>query len=99
MKIGVIGIGMLGEAIVLNLLNLGQDVAVYNRTKEKTMRVENNGAKVMDSPKTVAENTELVIIVVKDAIAVREVSFGEKGIVESKNKKPIINSPILKLNK
>ena len=90
MKIGVIGIGMLGEAIVLNLLNLGQDVAVYNRTKEKTMRVENNGAKVMDSPKTVAENTELVIIVVKDAIAVREVSFGEKGIVESKNKKPII---------
>ena len=90
MKIGVIGIGMLGEAIVLNLLNLGQDVAVYNRTKEKTMRVENNGAKVMDSPKAVAENTELVIIVVKDAIAVREVSFGEKGIVESKNKKPII---------
>ena len=90
MKIGVIGIGMLGEAIVLNLLNLGQDVAVYNRTKEKTMRVENNGAKVMDSPKTVAENAELVIIVVKDAIAVREVSFGEKGIVESKNKKPII---------
>ena len=86
MKIGVIGIGMLGEAIVLNLLNLGQDVAVYNRTKEKTMRVENNGAKVMDSPKAVAENTELVIIVVKDAIAVREISFGEKGIVESKNK-------------
>ena len=75
MKIGVIGIGMLGEAIVLNLLNLGQDVAVYNRTKEKTMRVEKNGAKVMEYPKAVAENTELEIIEVKDAIAVREVSL------------------------
>ena len=41
MKIGIIGIGMLGEAVVLNLLNSGYDVAVYNRTKEKTIEVEN----------------------------------------------------------
>ena len=90
MKIGIIGIGMLGEAVVLNLLNSGYDVAVYNRTKEKTIEVEKKGAKVMDSPKTVAENVELVIIIVKDSIAVREVAFGENGIIESKNKKLIV---------
>jgi 3-hydroxyisobutyrate dehydrogenase len=90
MKIGVIGIGMLGEAVVLNLLTSGYDVAVYNRTKEKTIEVEKKGAKVMDSPKTVAENVELVIIIVKDSIAVREVAFGENGIIESKNKKIIV---------
>ena len=90
MKIGIIGIGMLGEAVVLNLLNSGYDVAVYNRTKEKTIEVEKKGAKVMDSPKTVAENVELIIIIVKDSIAVREVSFGEKGIIESKNGKLIV---------
>ena len=90
MKIGIIGIGMLGEAVVLNLLNSGYDVAVYNRTKEKTIEVEKKGAKVMDSPKTVAENVELVIIIVKDSIAVREVAFGENGIIESKNKKIIV---------
>ena len=90
MKIGIIGIGMLGEAVVLNLLNSGYDVAVYNRTKEKTIEVEKKGAKVMDSPKTVAENTELIIIIVKDSIAVREVAFGENGIIESKNKKLIV---------
>jgi len=90
MKIGIIGIGMLGEAVVLNLLNSGYDVAVYNRTKEKTIEVKKKGAKVMDSPKTVAENVELVIIIVKDSIAVREVAFGENGIIESKNKKIIV---------
>ena len=90
MKIGIIGIGMLGEAVVLNLLNSGYDVAVYNRTKEKTIEVEKKGAKVMDSPKTVAENAELIIIIVKDSTAVREVAFGENGIIESKNGKLIV---------
>ena len=90
MKIGIIGIGMLGEAVALNLLNSGYDVAVYNRTKEKTIEVEKKGAKVMDSPKTVAENVELIIIIVKDSIAVREVAFGENGIIESKNEKLIV---------
>jgi len=90
MKIGVIGIGMLGEAVVLNLLTSGYDVAVYNRTKEKTIEVEKKGAKVMDSPKTVAENTELIIIIVKDSTAVREVAFGENGIIKSKNEKLIV---------
>ena len=90
MKIGIIGIGMLGEAVALNLLNLGYDVSVYNRTKEKIIEIEKKGAIVMDSPKTMAENVELIIIIVKDAAAVKEISFGEKGIIESKNKKLVI---------
>ena len=90
MKIGIIGIGMLGEAVALNLLNSGHDISVFNRTKQKTIEVEKKGAKVMDSPKTMAENVELIIIIVKDANAVRDVSFGEKGIIETKNKKLIV---------
>ena len=90
MKIGIIGTGMLGEAVAENLLNLGYDISVYNRTKEKTTLIEKKGATVMDSPKAVAEKVELIIIVVKDAIAVREVSFGKNGIVDSNNKKLIV---------
>nr|AIE90831.1 2-hydroxy-3-oxopropionate reductase (mmsB) [uncultured marine thaumarchaeote AD1000_07_E11] len=90
MKIGIIGVGMLGEAVVLNLLNLGFQVSVYNRTKEKVSKVEKNGAIVMNSPKLVADNSELIIIIVKDAVAVKEVSFGKEGIIESKNKKLIV---------
>ena len=90
MKIGIIGTGMLGEAVALNLLNLGFDVSVYNRTKEKVTKVEKNGATVMNSPKAVADNSELIIIIVKDASAVKEVSFGKNGIIESENKKLIV---------
>jgi 3-hydroxyisobutyrate dehydrogenase len=84
-KIGIIGTGMLGNAVGLNLLKLGFDLTVYNRTKEKTRELQNNGADVVDSPKNVAENSELVIIVVKDADAVKKVSFGKNGIIEGKH--------------
>ena len=81
---------MLGEADWENLLSLGNDISIYNRTIEETRGVDEKGATVMSSPKAVAENTELVIIIVKDAIAVREVSFGKNGIIESGNKKLIV---------
>ncbi|HET9009024.1 MAG TPA: NAD(P)-dependent oxidoreductase [Nitrosarchaeum sp.] len=84
-KIGIVGTGMLGNAVGLNLLKLGFDLTVYNRTKEKTRELQNNGAEVVDSPKNVAENSELVIIVVKDADAVKKVSFGKNGIIEGKH--------------
>lgn len=84
-KIGIIGTGILGNAIGLNLLKHGFDLTVYNRTKEKTTNLKNNGANVADSPKNVAENSELIIIVVKDADAVKEISFGKNGIIEGKH--------------
>ena len=84
-KIGIIGTGMLGNAVGLHLLKSGFDLTVYNRTKERTDELKNNGAIVADSPKNVAENSELVIIVVKDADAVKEVSFGKNGIIDGKH--------------
>lgn len=84
-KIGIIGTGMLGNAIGLHLLESNFDLTVYNRTKEKTKELENKGAKVLNSPKEVAENSELIIIVLKDAQAVKEISFGDNGIIRGKN--------------
>jgi len=81
-KIGLIGTGMLGNAVGLHLLESGHELIVYNRTKEKTSELKNHGAKVVDFPKDVASLSELVIICVKDAAAVKEVSFGHDGIVE-----------------
>jgi 3-hydroxyisobutyrate dehydrogenase len=84
-KIGIVGTGMLGNAVGLHLLESGFDLTVYNRTREKTRELEKKGAKVTDSPKNVAEKSEFIIIVVKDADAVKEVSFGKNGIVEGKH--------------
>ena len=85
MKIGIIGTGMLGNAVGLHLLDCDFDLTVYNRTKEKTKQLEKKRARVADSPKDVAENSDLVITIVKDAQAVSEVSFGKDGIVAGKH--------------
>ena len=90
MKIGIIGIGILGNAVALRLLDLGYEVTVYNRTQGKTNEVEKKGAHVVLSPKIMAEKVEMIIIIVKDAEAVKEVSFGKNGVIEGKNSKLIV---------
>ena len=85
MKIGIVGTGMLGEAVGLHLLDVGYKITVFNRSKEKTEKLENKGALVVDSPKNVAENSELVIVVVKDADAVKDVVFGDCGILAGRH--------------
>ncbi|MCH2618561.1 MAG: NAD(P)-dependent oxidoreductase [Candidatus Nitrosopelagicus sp.] len=85
MKIGIVGTGMLGEAVGLHLLDVGYEITVFNRSKEKTGKLENKGAIVVDSPKNVAENSELVIMVVKDADAVKDVVFGDCGILAGRH--------------
>ncbi len=89
-KIGIIGLGMLGNAVALHLLDSGFEVTVFNRTKEKTIQVREKGAKVMKSPKEIAENSELIITIVKDAAAVKEISFEKEGIIEGKHEKLIV---------
>ncbi len=89
-KIGIIGLGMLGNAVALHLLDIGFKVTVFNRSKDKTNQVRERGAIILDSPKEVAEKSEVLIIVVKDADAVKEVAFEENGIVKAKNDELIV---------
>ena len=84
-RIGIIGTGMLGEAVGLHLIDIGYEVSAYNRTKEKTNNLKKKGVKIEDSPKRVAENSDLVITVVRDADAVKEVIFGDSGIMSGKH--------------
>lgn len=84
-KIGIVGLGMLGNAVALHLLDSGFEVTVFNRNKDKTIQAKEKGASVVDSPKEVAQKSELLIIVVKDADAVKQVSFGENGIINGNN--------------
>ena len=81
MKIGIVGTGMLGEAVGLHLLDVGYEIIVFNRSNEKTKNLKEKGATVVESPKEVGRNADLVIIVVKDADAVNDVIFGDYGIL------------------
>ena len=84
-KIGLVGTGMLGEAVGLHLMKSGHSLIAYNRTKSKTSNLEKNGAVISDTPKHVAESSELVITCVKDADAVHTMLFDEDGIVAGKH--------------
>jgi 3-hydroxyisobutyrate dehydrogenase len=89
-KIGIIGLGMLGNAVALHLMDSGYEVTAYNRTKEKSIELKEKGATIVESPKEVAEKSELIIIVVKDADAVKQISFGNNGIVNGNHEKLIV---------
>ena len=84
-KIGIIGTGMLGEAVGLHLLDSGFKVIVFNRTKDKVENLVKHGAVAVESPKDVAGKSEIVITVVKDASAVSDVAFGNNGIIYGKH--------------
>ena len=84
-KVGIIGTGMLGEAVGLHLLDSKYEVTVYNRTKNKVENLVKHGASAVETPKDVAEKSDIVITVVKDASAVSDVAFGNDGIIHGRH--------------
>ena len=90
-RIGIIGTGMLGHAVASRLLDTGFEVTAYNRTKEKTLQLKEKGAKIVTSPKDVAKNSDLIITIVKNADAVKEISFAKNGIIEGNHEGLIVS--------
>ena len=82
MKIGYIGIGIMGRPMAHNLLKAGHELYIYNRTAEKCVPLEQAGAKVAESPAAVTRRSEVVFTNVPDTGDVEKVIFGEKGIYE-----------------
>ena len=83
MKIGFIGIGVMGQSMVRNLMKKGYDVSVYNRTKAKAEAVVQEGAHWCDSPGACAADKDVVITIVGYPKDVEEVYFGSAGIIEN----------------
>lgn len=73
--IAVIGTGNMGTAIAEGLLSAGREVTVFNRTRDRTARLESLGARVADSAADALRSTEAAIVVLPDAGATREVLF------------------------
>ncbi len=78
MKLGFIGLGIMGLPMALNLHRAGFPLAVYNRTP-KTL--SESGIKICKSPKEVAENADIIFICVSDTPDVEAVIFGANGII------------------
>ncbi|WP_246258515.1 NAD(P)-dependent oxidoreductase [Kroppenstedtia pulmonis] len=79
-RVGVIGLGIMGNAMAQNLYQAGFHVTVWNRTPSKMEEAVKWGAEQGKSPKEVAENCDAVITIVGDTPDVREVVEGPEGI-------------------
>jgi len=89
LKIGFVGLGDMGQAIVPRLLAAGHTVTGWNRTREKAAPMFKLGMLWADSPREVARESEIVFSIVTDSAAVRSLALGENGIIAGLRKDTI----------
>lgn len=81
MKIGFIGLGIMGGAMATNLLKAGYAVTVWNRSADKCTALTALGATMAASPRAAAEESDIVIAMMATPDAVAVVRDGADGIV------------------
>eukprot|EP00274_Cyanoptyche_gloeocystis_P001772 CAMPEP_0196664072 /NCGR_PEP_ID=MMETSP1086-20130531/55510_1 /TAXON_ID=77921 /ORGANISM="Cyanoptyche gloeocystis , Strain SAG4.97" /LENGTH=152 /DNA_ID=CAMNT_0042000193 /DNA_START=234 /DNA_END=688 /DNA_ORIENTATION=- len=81
---GFLGLGIMGEAMVMNLLKRGgYNVTVWNRTADKCKHVAEAGATVASTPAEVVERCSVTFAMLADPKAAHEVFFGHHGASHS----------------
>ncbi|AIY06019.1 oxidoreductase [Planococcus sp. PAMC 21323] len=83
MKLGFVGTGVMGNSLVKHLLDDKHEVFIYTRTAQKAENLVEAGATLVDSPKQVAENSEVIFTMVGYPSDVEQVYFGEQGLLEN----------------
>jgi 2-hydroxy-3-oxopropionate reductase len=78
--VGFVGLGIMGKPMAENLIESGYALVVYNRTREKAEELD--GATVADTPREVAEQSDVIITMLPDSPQVEEVLAGEDGVLE-----------------
>ena len=81
MRIGFIGLGAMGALMVPRLMAGGHAVTGWNRSRDKAEPLLKGGMKWADSPRAVAEQSEIVFCIVTDGEAVRKVALGDQGVL------------------
>jgi 2-hydroxy-3-oxopropionate reductase len=98
--VGFVGLGIMGACMAGNLLEAGHELVVHNRTRTKAERLAQRGARVADSPREVAEGSDVIITMLPGPPQVEEVVAGDGGLLEGAREGSLIidmstSSPIL----
>ena len=80
MKIGFLGTGLMGQPMVVRLLEANHQVTVYNRTKSKLQPLIEASAQAVDSPAEVIESADCVILMLSDAAAIEQTLLSDNAI-------------------
>lgn len=89
MNLGFVGLGAMGALIVPRLMAAGHKVIGWNRSRDKAEELVKAGMGWADTPRAVAEQSDIVFSIVTDAKAVKSVALGPDGIVSGLKKSGI----------
>jgi 3-hydroxyisobutyrate dehydrogenase len=81
MNVGIAGVGKMGAAIALRLMDVGHKVTVWNRSADKTKPLADAGAAVAATPAALAAKSETIITILTDAGAIDAVYSGPSGLL------------------
>lgn len=79
MRVGFIGLGSMGLPMALSLLRSGQDLVVYNRTRQRAEELATGGAEIAESPAAAARGADVLVTMLSDDRAVEAVMLGGDG--------------------
>lgn len=90
MKIGFIGLGIMGKPMSKNLLKAGYELVVSGHNKAVAEEMKALGAEVRDTPKEIAAVSDIVITMLPNSPQVKEVALGKNGIIEGAKKGSVL---------
>ncbi len=100
-RVGFVGLGIMGRPMARNLMEAGHELVLYNRTRQKAEELaKEGGAGVAESPKEVAESSDVIVTMLPGPPEVEEVVAGGEGVLEGAGEGSLImdmstSSPVL----
>ena len=82
MKIGFIGLGIMGKPMSLNLIKAGYQLVVMDVFEPAVAELVTAGAEAAPTPRAVAEQADLIITMLPNSPQVKQVVLGEQGVIE-----------------
>ncbi|SDE56865.1 2-hydroxy-3-oxopropionate reductase [Priestia aryabhattai B8W22] len=89
-NVGFIGLGIMGKPMSLNLIKAGKSLTVFDLNEEAVNSLVEAGAVAANSPKEVAERSDVIITMLPASKHVKEVILGENGVLEGAKEGSII---------
>jgi 2-hydroxy-3-oxopropionate reductase len=83
LRIGFIGLGLMGKPMASHLLNAGFPLTVYNRSQTAVSELVAAGAQKAGSPKEIAAASDIIFLCLPDSPDVEKVCLGKDGIIEA----------------
>jgi 2-hydroxy-3-oxopropionate reductase len=90
MKIGFIGLGIMGKPMALNLMKAGHELIVHDINREAVEELVSKGAKSASNSAETARSVSLIITMLPNSPQVKEVVLGENGVLDGAQKGSVL---------